>query len=101
MKYTQGQWTAYRDPLTQHAWHIDVQHTPHDKQYTEVGVAYNEADARLMTAAPALYEALVAAKAMCIFWEKKALPGCICYSTEMDQINAALALAEGKEAKRA
>ncbi len=48
-----------------------------------------------------LYEALVAAKAIIIFWEKLAVNASQDQSPEMRQINAALALAEGKEAKRA
>lgn len=58
MNYTKGEWTTYKDTLTQHATHIEVKHTGHEKQYIEVAYVYHEDDARLISASPDMYEAL-------------------------------------------
>lgn len=58
MRYTQGEWTPYKDDMTRDAWCVDLPHKPHDKVYTEIAIVFGEANAHLIAAAPDMYEAL-------------------------------------------
>ena len=56
--YTQGDWKAYKDKLGRDTWMVDVEHTGHEKVYTEIAIVFGEANAQLITAAPAMLVAL-------------------------------------------
>lgn len=97
-------WAKYdandeNEPRSVHSW--NVQSESRENQALYVDNIYSEANARLIAAAPALYEALALAKKEIRALHDRLFPeGWIIYETyspEMKQINAALELAEKGE----
>jgi len=55
MNYTKGEWTVYKDTLTQHASYLEIKHKPNEKVNKEIAYVYHEDDAQLISAAPDMY----------------------------------------------
>ncbi|MFA5153242.1 MAG: hypothetical protein WC554_11825 [Clostridia bacterium] len=92
MNITQGEWKVYTDPrISDKEFFIDLAHQPHEKINSEIAVAYKKEDARLIAAAPDMYQALRKVRANIghiIMTKPDALL--------VDEIDKALAKAEGK-----
>lgn len=93
MNYTKGEWKAYKDPLTKNTYTIDIKHTGHEKVYQEVAIVFGVDNARLISAAPDMYEIF---KNIIIQFEHGDME--LDAHIEKD-IRAAIAKAEGKEVK--